>query len=103
MHPSKAKCRAETKRLNPWKVNLVQSQCSTRVNLSQCLGSQRVNLNQETTISPEDELRELKRSYAKLQIELRKERMRADLLDEMINVGESMFKVPIRKKAGAKQ
>ena len=53
--------------------------------------------------SPEDELRELKRSYAKLQIELRKERMRADLLDEMINVGESMFKVPIRKKAGAKQ
>ena len=53
--------------------------------------------------TPEDELRELKRSYAKLQIELRKERMRADLLDEMINVGESMFKVPIRKKAGAKQ
>ena len=53
--------------------------------------------------APEDELRELKRSYAKLQLELRKERMRADLLDEMINVGESMFKVPIRKKAGAKQ
>ena len=53
--------------------------------------------------SPEDELRELRRSYAKLQLELRKERMRADLLDEMINVGESMFKVPIRKKAGAKQ
>ena len=53
--------------------------------------------------APEEELRELKRSYAKLQIELRKERMRADLLDEMINVGESMFKVPIRKKAGAKQ
>ena len=52
--------------------------------------------------SPEEELRELKRSYAKLEKELRKERMRADILDEMINVGEAMFKVPIRKKAGAK-
>ena len=40
---------------------------------------------------------------ARLQMELRRERMRADLLDEMINVGEAMFKVPIRKKAGAKQ
>ena len=49
------------------------------------------------------ELRELKLANARLQMELRRERMRADLLDEMINVGEAMFKVPIRKKAGAKQ
>lgn len=57
---------------------------------------------EEGELSPEEELRTLKQSYSKLQIELRKERMRADLLDEMINVGEAMFKVPIRKKAGAK-
>ena len=49
-------------------------------------------------INFEDELRELKQANARLKKELRKERMRADLLDEMINVGESMFKVPIRKK-----
>ena len=49
------------------------------------------------------ELRELKLANARLQMELRRERMRADLLDEMINVGEAMFKVPIRKKVGAKQ
>ena len=53
-------------------------------------------------ISPEEELRELKAAYGKLQQELLRERMRADLLDEMIKVGESMFNVPIRKKAGAK-
>lgn len=58
---------------------------------------------EEGVVSPEEELLELKQSYAKLQMELRKERMRAELLDEMINVGEAMFKVPIRKKAGAKQ
>ena len=57
---------------------------------------------EEGYISPEEELRELKAAYSKLQMELRKERMRADLLDEKINVGEAMFKVPIRKKAGAK-
>lgn len=53
--------------------------------------------------SPEAELNELRASYARLQMELRRERTRADLLDEMINVGESMFGVPIRKKVGAKQ
>ena len=58
--------------------------------------------SEEGFLSPEEELRELKRSYAELQKELRRERMRADVLDEMINVGEKMFKVPIRKKAGAK-
>ena len=57
---------------------------------------------EEGHMSPEEELRELKAAYSKLQMELRKERMRADLLDEMISVGEAMFKVPIRKKAGAK-
>lgn len=50
----------------------------------------------------EAELRELRVANARLQMELRRERMRADVLDEMINVGEAMFKVPIRKKAGTK-
>ena len=58
---------------------------------------------EKESTSSEEELRELKAAYAKLQKELRRERMRADLLDEMINVGEAMFKVPIRKKAGIKQ
>lgn len=62
-----------------------------------------VKKHEAAKMSPEEELRALKQSYSKLQIELRKERMRADLLDEMINVGEAMFKVPIRKKAGAKR
>ena len=61
------------------------------------------NKREEGQSAPEDELRELKQANARLKMELRKERMRADLLDEMINVGESMFKVPIRKKAGAKR
>lgn len=50
----------------------------------------------------EAELRELRLANARLQKELRYERMRADVLDEMINVGEAMFNVPIRKKAGTK-
>ena len=58
--------------------------------------------NEERQQSPEAELRELKAAYAKLRKELRRERMRADLLDEMIKVGEATFKVPIRKKSGAK-
>ena len=58
-------------------------------------GKERINF--------EEELREIKQTNARSKMELRKERMRADLLDEMINVGKSMFKVPIRKKAGARR
>ena len=58
---------------------------------------------EKESTNSEEELRELKAAYAKLQKELRRERMRADLPDEMINVGEAMFKVPIRKKVGAKR
>jgi DNA-binding transcriptional regulator LsrR (DeoR family) len=40
---------------------------------------------------------------ARLQTQLKHEKLRADAYDEMINVAESKFKVAIRKKAGAKR
>jgi hypothetical protein len=40
---------------------------------------------------------------ARLQAQLKHEKLRADAYDERINVAESMFKIPIRKKAGAKR
>ena len=36
-------------------------------------------------MSPEEELCELKAAYSKIQMELRRERMSANLLDETIN------------------
>lgn len=50
-----------------------------------------------------DELRCLKRELQLKELELGKERMRADFYDEMIHVAEEMFNIPIRKKAGTKQ
>lgn len=50
-----------------------------------------------------DEIRDLKRQLQLKEFELKKEKMRADFLDEMINVSEEMFNIPIRKKAGTKQ
>lgn len=52
--------------------------------------------------SESDEVRELKRQLQEKELALRKEKMRADFLDEMINVSEEMFHIPIRKKAGTK-
>ena len=40
---------------------------------------------------------------ARVKEELRKEKLRADAYDTMIDIAEDMFKVPIRKKAGAKR
>ena len=45
----------------------------------------------------------LQAELARLQAQLKHERLRADAYDEMINVAESKFKISIRKKAGAKR
>lgn len=50
-----------------------------------------------------EELLRLRRENSELTKQLRYEKMRADAYDEMINVAEAMFEIPIRKKAGAKR
>ena len=45
----------------------------------------------------------LKAEVARLRKALKEESMRADLYNEIINVAEEQFKIPIRKKAGTKQ
>ena len=49
------------------------------------------------------EIKALKEELGRLQVKLRKADLRADLYDEMINVAEKQFNIPIRKKVGAKQ
>lgn len=50
-----------------------------------------------------DEIRSLKRQLQQQALELKKEKMRADFYDEMVNVAEEMFNISIRKKVGTKQ
>lgn len=45
----------------------------------------------------------LKRALREKELELSRERMRADLLDEIINVAEEQFNISVRKKAGTKR
>ncbi len=49
------------------------------------------------------EIKALKEELGRLQVKLRKAELRADLYDEMINVAEKQFNIPIRKKVGTKQ
>jgi hypothetical protein len=50
-----------------------------------------------------NDVKALEAEVARLRSELKYEKFRADAYDEMIRVAESMFKIPIRKKAGAKR
>ena len=50
-----------------------------------------------------DEVKALKAEISRLKRELADESLRADAYNEMINVAEKRFNIPIRKKAGAKQ
>ena len=51
----------------------------------------------------QEEIKALKEELGRLQVQLRKAELRADLYDEMINVAEKQFNIPIRKKVGAKR
>ena len=50
-----------------------------------------------------DEIKALKAENLKLQRQLREAELRADLYNEIIEVAEEKFNLPIKKKAGAKQ
>ena len=58
----------------------------------------------ESVASPmPSDMNSLKAEVARLRKALKDESIRADLYNEMINVAEEQFKIPIRKKAGTKQ
>lgn len=50
-----------------------------------------------------NDLKSLKDEVSRLRKALKEESMRADLYNEIINVAEKQFNIPIRKKAGTKQ
>ena len=49
------------------------------------------------------DVKALEQRIKDLEAQLKKESIRADFYDEMINVAEAKFNIPIRKKAGTKQ
>ena len=52
---------------------------------------------------PIKELEAYKKRVEELEAQLLKAEIKAEFYDEMINVAEAKFKIPIRKKAGAKR
>ena len=57
----------------------------------------------EAQTGSEDREKALLAEIKRLEVELKREKLRADLNDEIINVAEQKFNIQIRKKAGAKR
>lgn len=60
----------------------------------------------QTTIHAQDkssEVESLQKRVKELEAQLLQAEIKAEFYDEMINVAEAKFRIPIRKKAGAKQ
>jgi len=57
----------------------------------------------EKSTSEASDNQALQDKIASLERQLRKEKLRADAYDMMIDIAEKKFSIPIRKKAGAKQ
>lgn len=54
-------------------------------------------------IATSPDVKSLEKKIKTLEAQLKHETLRADFYNEMINVAEAKFNVPIRKKAGAKR
>lgn len=57
----------------------------------------------QATSGEEQDKKALEKRIKELEAQLKRETLRADFYDEMINVAEAKFNIPIRKKAGAKR
>jgi len=55
------------------------------------------------SLSENEEILALKRALQQKELELKREKMRADFYETMVDVAEEMFNIDIRKKAGTKQ
>ena len=80
-----------------WIANFVsekeESQCAT-------MKQSQSNVTDECTST---EVQDLQKKIKELEAQLLHAQIKAEFYDEMINVAEAKFKIPIRKKAGAKQ
>lgn len=54
-------------------------------------------------VNDSEDVRALQKRVKELEAQLFKSEIKAEAYDEMINVAEAKFNIPIRKKAGAKQ
>lgn len=61
------------------------------------------DMGKEKECSESEEIRELKRQLRQKELELKKEKMRADFYETMVDVAEEQFNIDIRKKAGTKR
>jgi hypothetical protein len=64
---------------------------------------QKLNNKTPDSATIPDDIKALQAEVARLQKELKHEKLRADAYDTMIDIAETKFNIPIRKKSGAKR
>ena len=65
--------------------------------------SEKENIVMQNPVDQPKDLLEAQKKIKELEDELQRAKLARDAYDEMINVAESKFNIPIRKKAGAKR
>jgi len=85
--------------IQDWINNFVSENGRVSPNNTVMLKAQAKNVPQPTV----EDVQELKQRIKELEEQLLHAEIKAEFYNEMINVAEAKFKIPIRKKAGAKQ
>ena len=86
-----------------WIANFAQDNPEVPTMGKRTVNQKPVDIEPEPRQELPDDVKALQAELLKVKEELRKEKLRADAYDTMIDIAGDMFKVPIRKKAGAKR
>lgn len=74
-----------------------------KVKISQSKDMEKPQTRASAQIESADEVQSLRNRVKELEAQLLQAEIKAEFYDKMIDVAEAKFKIPIRKKAGAKQ
>ena len=86
-----------------WIANFAKENLEVPIMYKRTVKPKKVIVEPEPRQELPDDVKALQAELMKVKEELRKEKLRADAYDTMIDIAEDIFKVPIRKKAGAKR
>ena len=91
-----------------WIINFAKTHPDVQLRMKPIKATSKISFKTPTSsaATAEDlstDVQTLQKELLEMKEQLRKEKLRADAYDTMIDIAESTFKIPIRKKSGAKR
>ena len=94
--------------IRKWIINFAETHPDVQLRMKPIKATSKISFKTPTSSATtaddlSTDVQTLQKELLEMKEKLRKEKLRADAYDTMIEIAESTFKIPIRKKSGAKR